>query len=238
MAECLNKHFNTHYSTSQIYRALDKHNLTRKILERHAREQNPGLRNEFIELMSNSDLISPEMLVFVDETHCTEANARRKYGWAECGEPGVSAIASLTVEGIMSVTTANIVDGDVFIAALKNDILPCMNAYPAPRSVLVLDNASVHLKPAIMNECQMHGVICLFLPPYSYDLNPIERVFHCAKHWLREQYPDDNPNTPLRERLYFALTNPTITSDKICNIFVKCCIPISEGVRQWAAGNR
>lgn len=250
MTQSINSHFNVQYSTSQVFRALERHKLTRKVLERHAREQNPQLRNDFLEMISDGELVSPEMLVFVDETHCTHANARRKYGWSEYGRPawsycensggngGVSAIAALALDGVMSVSTADIVDGDVFIDVLKNDILPKMNAYPSPRSVLVLDNASVHMKPAIIHACQLLGVVCLFLPPYSYDLNPIEKVFHLAKHWLRANYPDENPDDPLRNRLYSALTNDSITPHIICNLFVKCCIPVSNAVRQWASGVR
>lgn len=37
-----------------------------------------------------------------------------------------------------------------------------MNPYPGVRSVLVLDNASVHMKPGIMNVCQAVNVMCLF----------------------------------------------------------------------------
>lgn len=80
------------------------------------------------------------------------------------------------------------VDGDAFIRCLEEDILPTMNAFPAPRSVLILDNASIHRHEEIFFICQARNVLVYFLPPYSYDFNPIEFAFHQAKHHIRAKY--------------------------------------------------
>ena len=65
---------------------------------------------------------------------------------------------------------------------LRFHLLPSMNAYPGPNSILILDNARAHLfNDLIEYAWQHHGVIVLFLPPYSPDLNPIERVFAYCK---------------------------------------------------------
>jgi transposase len=107
-----------------------------------------------------------------------------------------------------------------------------MNAYPAVRSVLILDNASVHLKPDIMHECQLVGVVCLFLPPYSYDLNPIELAFHNAKQWIRANYNDEEALTPLKARLNEGLWN-SVSRENACSFFEKCKIVLENDVKDW-----
>jgi transposase len=64
--------------------------------------------------------------------------------------------------------------------------MPKMTAFPGPNSVLVLDNASIHLKDQLRHliEFGMGGVV-EFLPPYSPDYNPIEKCWAAYKTWLR-----------------------------------------------------
>ena len=60
--------------------------------------------------------------------------------------------------------------------------------YPGPRSVLILDNASIHKNDRLRELCEEHGVLLKFLPPYSPDYNPIEATFHDLKAWIRKNY--------------------------------------------------
>jgi transposase len=62
--------------------------------------------------------------------------------------------------------------------------------YPHQSIVLVLDNASFHHSAAVQAAlaCFEHRLLILWLPPYSPDLNPIERYWKhlkttvCANH--------------------------------------------------------
>jgi transposase len=64
------------------------------------------------------------------------------------------------------------------------------DVYPHQQIVLVLDNASFHHSAAVQAAltCFEHRVLVLWLPPYSPDLNPIERFWKhlkatvCANH--------------------------------------------------------
>ena len=114
--------------------------------------------------------------------------ARRKYGWAPAGQPAFvrqygthghaesfSAIATLGLKGIRHVICyENGVNAETFMDALLNHIIPTMGQRGEPFSCLILDNASVHDHDAIYAAVQAHGADVLFLPPYSYDYNPIE----------------------------------------------------------------
>ena len=43
-------------------------------------------------------------------------------------------------------------------------------------SAIVMDNAPFHRKQNLLNFSTDHNCILLFLPPYSPDLNPIEKM--------------------------------------------------------------
>ena len=55
-----------------------------------------------------------------------------------------------------------------------------------PGDILVLDNSSVHKAKGVLDALVEKGVIILFLPPYSPDLNPIEMLWSKMKAFLRK----------------------------------------------------
>ena len=54
-----------------------------------------------------------------------------------------------------------------------------------PGDVVVMDNLSVHKGPAVREALAAFGATVLFLPAYSPDFNPIERMFSKVKAKLR-----------------------------------------------------
>ena len=52
-------------------------------------------------------------------------------------------------------------------------------------SIAVMDNLSVHHVQEITDLLQQAGILLLFLPPYSPDLNPMEEAFSYVKYYLR-----------------------------------------------------
>ena len=60
--------------------------------------------------------------------------------------------------------------------------------YPGPRSIIVLDNASIHKSVRLQELCEHSGVILEFLPPYLPDFNPIEAIFKDLKAWIKRNY--------------------------------------------------
>ena len=56
-------------------------------------------------------------------------------------------------------------------------------------TVIVMDNASFHSKQRLISAAQNDGCKLLFLPPYSPDLNPIEKFWAWLKRFLRKILP-------------------------------------------------
>ena len=108
-----------------------------------------------------------------------------------------------------------------------------MRPYPNVNSVLVLDNASVHDRDAIYALVGTIGAYVLFLPPYSYDFNPIELAFKVSKDYLLRHYDEFVAANPLGDKLRESLLN-SVSSDMACNMFEHCFIEITPAVRYWA----
>ena len=145
-----------------------------------------------------------------------------------------SAIAALSTRGVEMVSMHNdTVDFDTYLLVLEHEIIPLMNPFPSVKSVLILDNAPVHNKAAIMTLCQGAGVLAIFLEPYSYDYNPIELVFHSAKSYLRDTWPLDDPRSPVAQHFKDALFN-CIDGDVACNYFVHCHVNVTKDERDRA----
>lgn len=76
-------------------------------------------------------------------------------------------------------------------------MVPLLNPWSLPRSIVVLDNAKIHMYEELQQVIQQTGARLLFLPPYSPQLNPIEVCFSRLKAWIQEHanllsplYPD------------------------------------------------
>ena len=53
------------------------------------------------------------------------------------------------------------------------------------KSVVVIDNASIHHIDSVVAHVNSVGALVRFLPPYSPDFNPIESIFGEVKQYLQ-----------------------------------------------------
>jgi len=249
MAAALLDETGSFYTVRQIRQALDKNHYTRRVIQFFSKQQNAALVAHFEATVANTALFPADVIVFSDATHCKEKSKRRTRGWGPAGArvtgtaspPGldrISSVAALSIEGMMCVKTVDIrVDGqvtsDVIMDFLNNHLLPLMQPYPAPASVLVLDNARVHVKHLITAACAAVGVLNLFLPPYSPQLNPIEQVFNCAKMKLQANWGTPAGMLPLVQQFEDCLF-AAVTPESACRHFRDCSVPVSAELEAWA----
>ena len=95
-----------------------------------------------------------------------------------------SILPAISLDGILHLEVVeNAVTGDDFRCFVEG-LLPRMNTWPLPLSVLVVDNASIHKVAGIRDMVEAHGARLVYLLSYSPDLNPIELAFSTIKSWL------------------------------------------------------
>ena len=83
---------------------------------------------------------------------------------------------------------------------------------------MVLDNLSAHKSPATLGLIQTAGATIRFLPAYSPDLNPIEKMWSKVKAGLRTA--EARTQSALIEAMGAALGN--VTRQDAMNWFVSC----------------
>ena len=71
---------------------------------------------------------------------------------------------------------------EIFEIFLEKVLLPLLQ----PKSILVLDNASIHKGGRIKALVEAAGCELLYLPPYSPDFNPIEQCWSPLKNRIRK----------------------------------------------------
>ena len=78
------------------------------------------------------------------------------------------------------------INADVFYSWVNQQLLPSL----PQRTVIVMDNATFHKRADSREVIMSQGHDILFLPPYSPDLNPIEKKWAQAKS-IRKKFRCD-----------------------------------------------
>ena len=73
-------------------------------------------------------------------------------------------------------------DGEMFLAYVRQFLCPTLR----PGDIVILDNLSSHKVAGVQDAIAAAGAMLLYLPPYSPDLNPIEKLFAKLKALLRK----------------------------------------------------
>lgn len=75
----------------------------------------------------------------------------------------------------------------IFNQFVAEQVLPQCTPYAdgGPRSIIILDNAKIHMSQELEDMCEVAGVLLARLPPYSCDYNPIETSFALLKRWIK-----------------------------------------------------
>jgi transposase len=153
------------------------------------REENRKRREEFLERLQT---IPPEKLIFLDESGVTTqmtrgyaraSGGRRVHEATPAGHWKILTILSaLSLGGLLAtMTIEQATDGDIFLAYLEQVLGPKLR----PGDVVVMDNLSAHKVAGVEQLIQAAGAELLYLPPYSPDLNPIEKAWAKLKQLLR-----------------------------------------------------
>ena len=80
-----------------------------------------------------------------------------------------------------TMTVAAATARDIFLAYLYHFLCPALT----PGEVVVMDNLSSHKVDGVQQRIEAAGAQLLYLPPYSPDLNPLEKARSKFKQLLR-----------------------------------------------------
>ena len=137
--------------------------------------------------------MNPAQLVFIDETWAT-TNMTRPRGRCPRGERLVAAVphghwktstfvAGLRTSGITApLVLDGAMNGEAFRAYVEQILAPTL----APSDIVIMDNLGSHKVAGVREAIEARGAILLYLPPYSPDLNPIEKSFAKLKALIRK----------------------------------------------------
>ena len=72
-----------------------------------------------------------------------------------------------------------------FTVKLKEENLKILLPELSKDAVIVMDNACYHRKKQLNEIAENNNITLIFLPPYSPELNPIEKLWANMKNFLR-----------------------------------------------------
>lgn len=177
------------------------------------------------------DNIDVKRLVFIDEsgakTNMTRLRGRALEGarvqdsaphghWST-----TTMIGSIRLGGqIACMAVASAVDCDVFRQYVRCVLVPTLRV----GDMVVLDNLSAHGDKSSRRAIEEAGATVHFLPPYSPDLNPIEKMWSKVKESLRAA------KARTEESLYEAigLALEKVTAKDATGWFVSCGYTASQ----------
>jgi transposase len=148
------------------------------------------LRREW--LSGKLPLFSEKRIFFLDETGVTTA-LTRLYGRAFGGKRAIGSapknygkqiniLSAMSRKGVAaSLAVTGSVDSVVMSIFVREILLPVLQ----PGDLVVMDNYSVHKTRRVLSLFEKAEISVEFLPPYSPDLNPIEKCWSKVKSHLR-----------------------------------------------------
>jgi len=139
-------------------------------------------------------MMNPAQLVFIDETWAT-TNMTRLRGRCPRGERLIAAVphghwktstfvAALRCGGLTApLVIDGAMNGETFRAYVEQILAPAL----MPGDIVIMDNLGSHKVAGIREAIEACGASLLYLPPYSPDLNPIEKSFAKLKSLIRKE---------------------------------------------------
>ena len=149
------------------------------------RRLNFGIARRFADL---------DRFVFIDESSA-KTNMTRRVGRAPVGQRchfaapqghwhTTTLLSAIRRTGVLK--EASIVfDGPTDATIFRSYVEQCLAPTLTPGDIVVMDNLASHKVVGVHEAIEMVGASLWYLPPYSPDLNPIEKLWAKVKAWLR-----------------------------------------------------
>lgn len=204
---------------------------------------------------------SAGQLLIIDETHKSKNASRRQRAWGlkgqtpilptyfeedfkkRCTMIGAANIngfvkeACEIVERVEGTDHRGTVDTSRFENYLENVVKPVLGNYEngEPNSVVLMDNATIHLSERTEEIINDAGAILLLTAPYSPHLNPIEYFFSTYKASLKKCSYERSEGTTWFDVHWKSLQS--VTPEASRKTFQLCNFPLSAEEKSMIAGD-
>jgi transposase len=136
--------------------------------------------------------IAPDRFIFLDESNA-QTTMTRRYGRAPRGERVVDHVPagqyhSTTILGALrhdGTIAALVYEGGTNVSVMRSFAEGPLQTILCPQDIVVMDNLAAHKDAGVIAAIEAAGAAVCFLPPYSPDLNPIEKMWSKVKESLR-----------------------------------------------------
>lgn len=162
----------------------------------------------------------------MDAVHPTMAT-KISYGWIKKGvnKPIATTASRIRVNLIGALELKTMTITSDFVETVNADSIKqffekLKKAYPhAEKLHIILDQSGYHRSQAVKDAALLHNIELHYLPPYSPNLNPIERLWKLMNEEVRNNVVFESAQA-FREQLglFFTETIPKIKSSLITRI--------------------
>jgi transposase len=215
--------------SSTIARTLTRLGITvKKKVSQAAEQDRPDVRHKRAIWRGRVAKIDPARLVFLDETGAHTA-MMRLFGRSPCGERAVGVVpqghwrtttllAAVRRDGVVAPWVfEGATDALTFETWVEKVLAPAVR----PGDIVVLDRLSAHQGGRVRRLLRKVGAGLWYLPPYSPEWNPIEKIWAKVKAWLRKAAA--RTTEALWEAIAQALD--AVTADDCQHSFAHCGYP-------------
>ena len=180
------KTFSKKYSVSGMTKWLKTHGFRYKKPQGIPAKADKQQQQRFIEQYTalKNSLPAEEMIYFMDSSH-PQHQTRLAYGWIEKGvrkpEKMTSCQKRINLIGAINLANHHIEYAQVDwvnTESLQGFFTQLIQANPGAQKIhVILDNAGYHKSKALRAFVEKTKIVLHYLPPYSPNLNPIERLW-------------------------------------------------------------
>ena len=186
--------FGVKFTVSGMTKWLTRNGFSYKKPKGTPAKADPEKQAEFIRYYENllNTLPEDEPVEFADAVHPTMAT-KVTYGWIRKGQDKlIATTASRTRINLLG--SINLETMDVTIAshetidskAMEKHFAALRKKYPkAPRIHQIVDRGSYNISAETKEAAEKYGIVLHHLPPYSPNLNPIERLWKVMNEFVR-----------------------------------------------------
>ena len=220
--------FGIRYTVAGMNKWLHHHGFSYKKPKGVPHKFNLEMQQAFIEYDNETLKSSEDPVLFMDAVHPTQST-KLSYGWIRKGQDKV-------IETTGSRTRLNIIGALPLqnIVATMTEMYDTINSesmvrffwklkkehYPLEQKVhLVLDGAAYHQSELVKNAAKVLNIELHYLPPYSPNLNPIERLWKVTNEHVRNNiyFPSKSAFTSAIKE-FFDATLPKVAGSLVSRI--------------------